>query len=70
LKREFVNSSNLLSVGYEQDSEVLEIQFKSGGIYQYSKVPPNIYASLMAASSHGKYFSAYIREVFHTVKVG
>jgi len=56
-----VTSSDLSSVGYDPISQTLEIQFNSGGIYQYSDVPANVYEGLMSASSHGKYFHAHIR---------
>ena len=51
-----VSSSNLESVGYENG--VLCIAFHGGRIYE------SVYQGLMAASSHGKYFHAYIRNVY------
>ncbi|ADK16190.1 KTSC domain-containing protein [Clostridium ljungdahlii] len=56
-----VTSSDLNSVGYDPTSQTLEIQFNSGGVYQYFGVPSNIYEGLMTAPSHGKYFHAYIK---------
>lgn len=55
-----VVSSNLASIGYENG--ILEIEFKSGSVYQYSGVPVFVYEALMSAPSHGKYFSAHIRD--------
>ncbi|MDZ8238462.1 MAG: KTSC domain-containing protein [Nostoc sp. ChiQUE01a] len=65
-----VNSSDLQSVGYDATTCTLEIKFHSGGIYQYFKVPESIYRGLMSASSHGKYFHAYIKDVYHYQKIG
>ena len=59
--REQVSSSNLASVGYDAATQILEIEFHSGSVYQYSGVPAAIYKGLMAASSHGSYFSQFIR---------
>lgn len=59
-----VSSSNLHSVGYDSTSQTLEIEFNSGSIYQYFNVPSSIYQGLMNASSHGQYFSQYIRNIF------
>lgn len=59
-----VTSSNLCSVGYDEDGQVLEIEFRNGGVYQYYSVPRSIYEGLMNAASHGKYFHAHIRDVF------
>lgn len=61
MKRQSVESSNLASVGYDKDNELLEIEFKHGGIYQYFGVPIEVYKELMNADSHGKYFAANIK---------
>ena len=64
MTREHVSSSNLKSVGYNPNQMVLEVEFLSGSIYQYSSVPQRIYEALMSASSHGKYFCRFIRNCF------
>ncbi len=69
MKRETVKSSNLKSVGYDKSVGILEIEFNNGGIYQYSKVPENIFHELMKAPSHGKYFLRFIRDKYPTKKV-
>jgi hypothetical protein len=70
MQRTPVSSSNLRSVGYDATSQTLEIEFHSGGIYQYFGVPANIYQGLMAAGSHGKYFHAHIKDVYRYRHVG
>ncbi|MGB2673498.1 MAG: KTSC domain-containing protein, partial [Methanoregula sp.] len=55
--RQAVQSSNLKSVGYDYQQNLLEIEFISGGIYQYSSVPKDMYSGLMDAPSHGKFFA-------------
>lgn len=64
MNRTPVNSSNLASIGYDSQSEILEIEFHSGGVYQYDDVPMDVYTGLMQASSHGKYFHAYVKNVY------
>jgi len=64
MQRTPVVSSNLVSVGYDAESQILEIEFNSGSVYQYYRVPANIYRGLMKAGSHGEYFHDYIRDVF------
>ena len=59
-----VTSSDLLSVGYDSINKILEIEFHSGGVYQYDNVPPHIHDELMCAGSHGKYFAAMIKNNF------
>lgn len=61
MERTPVKSSNLHSVGYDSSNQILEIEFNSGGIYQYSQVPEDIYNSLMNADSKGRYFIQNIK---------
>jgi non-ribosomal peptide synthetase component F len=65
MNRTPVNSSNLRSVGYTSNTRILEIEFNTGTVYEYYDVPENIYQQLMAASSHGKFFHAYIKNVYN-----
>ncbi len=69
MKRESVSSSNLASVGYNSENKILEIEFNHGGVYQYFDVPKSEYEALMNASSHGKYFSANIRNDYKFQKL-
>lgn len=64
-----VQSSNLCSVGYDEATKTLEIEFQSGSIYRYHGVPPSVYQGLMSASSHGKYFHQHIRDVYHYTRI-
>lgn len=70
MTRNSVQSSNLSSVGYDSENQILEIEFKKSGIYQYYRVPLNVYNGLMTASSHGEYFNAYIKGVYDFKKIG
>ncbi len=67
--RQPVDSSNLRSVGYDEATQTLEIEFHNGGIYQYYAVP-SVYQALMSAPSHGKYFHAHIKGVYQYKRVG
>lgn len=67
MQRTPVQSSTLQSVGYENN--VLEIQFLSGGVYQYFDVPEHVYQALLAASSKGSFFSQAIRGVYRYARV-
>ena len=69
MERQSVSSSNLASIGYDAENEILEVEFKHGGIYQYFGVPENIYDELMNADSHGVYFSANIRNNYEFEKM-
>ena len=63
-----VSSSNLKAVGYDSESKTIQIEFLSGGLYEYYNVPESIYNGLMSASSHGSYFDKYIKKGGYTYK--
>lgn len=69
MQRTPVSSTDIHSIGYDPRSETLEIEFHSGGIYQYQSVRQGVYDALMSASSKGKYFHAHIRDHYPTVKL-
>ena len=60
MEREFVSSSNIVSIGYDESTETLEIEFKNG-IYQYYNVPSVIYQQMMEASSKGQFLHQNIK---------
>ena len=62
MERQFVESSNIMSVGYDPVNMILEVEFKTGAVYQYYEVPQRIYDGLMAADSHGTYLAAYVKK--------
>ena len=64
-----VSSSNIASIGYDSSLQTLEIEFHSGGIYQYFSVPQSVHAGFMNASSHGTYFHDHIKDVYSYRKI-
>ena len=64
-----VESSMIYAVGYDEDTQTLEIVFNSGGIYRYADVPPEEYEDLLNADSKGRYFLAHIRDVYEYWRV-
>jgi hypothetical protein len=56
-------------VGYDQESRTLEVEFHSGGLYQYYGVPEAIYEGLMRAASKGSYFHEYIKDRYRYTRV-
>lgn len=60
--RDTVSSSNIMSVGYDSGSETLEIEFKSGAVYQYYNVSEYLYEQFKAAPSKGQFFHMYIKD--------
>jgi hypothetical protein len=56
-------------VGYDDSTKILEIEFQTGLVYQYSDVPPKVSADLMRSDEIGKYFSEKVRPRFKTKQV-
>lgn len=56
-----VSSSNIVSIGYDNDSMILEVEFKNS-VYRYFNIPEYIYTGLMNAASHGTYLDANIKK--------
>ena len=69
LERKAVRSTSIISVGYDAKAKVLEIEFGSGGVYQYAGVPETRYKSLMKASVIGSYFHHDIKPWYACRKV-
>lgn len=69
MQRQHVDSSNLRSVGYDADNQVLEIEFTSGSVYQYYDVPAKVYTALMSASSKGQYHIQWIKHSYRYQKI-
>ena len=63
------HSSVIASVGYNVIHRTLEIEFRSGDVYQYDNVPSYIYDELIETRSAGQYFSYYIRDKYTTRKI-
>lgn len=68
MERTPVTSSNIRSIGHDQDNQTLEIEFNSGAVYQYANVPPSEYEGFLNADSKGKYFHANIKDRYSFTK--
>lgn len=69
MKRTFVDSTSITSVGYDLATHTLEIEFGDGGIYHYLNVPPIVHRDLMNAASKGSYFAHFIKTTYTCTKV-
>lgn len=69
MQRQPVTSSNVESVGYDEQTETLEIAFNNGGVYQYFDVPQRVFDELLSAGSIGGYLAAHIKGVYRYSKV-
>jgi len=61
MKRVPVESSAIASIGYDVEDGTLEVEFSSGTVYRYLRVPADVAAALCGADSRGKYFGEFVR---------
>ena len=64
-----VDSSNISSIGFDEDSSTLEVEFHSGAVYQYFDVPLAVYEGFIEADSKGQYLAQHIKGYYRYVKV-
>ena len=63
-----VSSSSVRSIGYDPGNQILEVELRNGGIYQYFHVPPKEHENLIDASSIGRYYSRVIKPSYPDVR--
>ncbi len=59
-----IPSTEITQVGYQEDSETLEIQFIKGEVYQFFNVPSSVFDEFMSAPSKEGYYHSKIGERF------
>lgn len=69
MQRIAVDSSDIVSVGYDPKERTLEIEFNGGRIYQYQDVDPDVYKHFMKADSFGLYFNTHINSRYRYKKL-
>lgn len=70
INREIVSSSNVASIGYDEQTETLEVEFLNGTVYQYFNVGVDLYEQFKAAPSKGQFLNTYIRNAYPFSRVG
>ena len=70
IERHPIKSSHLKSVGYDEKKEELEVEFQTGEVYRYFRVPVVVYKELMSAESKGKFFNSRIKGMYQVEKLG
>ena len=64
MDRKKVSSSLIRSVGYDERSRVLEVEFNDGRVNQYSGVSAEVHRRLISAPSIVSYFRDNVEESF------
>ncbi|MCY3762617.1 MAG: KTSC domain-containing protein [Gemmatimonadetes bacterium] len=52
------------SVGYDSQTQTLEVEFQSGWVYQYYGVSDDMHDRMMEAPSKGRFLNMHIRDSY------
>lgn len=64
-----VESSNIVSIGYDEQPRDLYVKFANGGVYRYQGVDALAHRSLMEAESKGAYLAKHIKKAYDFQRV-
>ena len=67
MNRFIVDSTLIFSIGYIP--EILAVEFRDGGLYEYLDVPEEIFHELTVAKSVGAYFVRNIKDRYQYRKI-
>lgn len=59
-----VESSSIAAVGYDDSEKTLHVEFRTGAVYVFEHVRPNVFVDLLSADSKGRFFNVNIRDAF------
>ena len=68
MKRHYVKSSVVATIGYDPQTLVLEVRFHNRDIYRYFDVQPEEYEALIKAESFGEHFNRIFKSKNHGFK--
>jgi hypothetical protein len=54
-------SSNIAQFAYDEDSQVLKVEFKNGSVYDYFDIPEHIFQAMRNAPSKGQYLAQEVK---------
>ena len=58
---QMVLSTEIEWIGYEEKTNMLQVEFIEGGIYLYQNVPDRVYQDFLNAESYCRYFETFIK---------
>lgn len=60
-------SSNIASVGYDDEKQEMTVTFHHGGSYTFQQVPESVYDGMLNAGSAGQYFNSNVKGQYQEV---
>ena len=65
-----VSSSNIESIGYDEQNQIVYVRFLNGSIYIYKGVPEFEFQNLLEAPSQGSYLHRNFKNVYPYERIG
>ena len=62
--REPVISESIAAIGYDDDTETLEVEFVTGSVYRYRGVNQDVFEDFRQAPSKGAFFNRHIKDAY------
>ena len=62
-------SSNIARYKYEDDTQILTVEFKNGGTYNYYDVPRQLYDQMNTAYSKGAFLARNIKGAYRYARL-
>lgn len=69
MERKRVDSGTIRSVGYDERTSTLEIEFTGGSVIQYSRVSREVFQRFMNAPTKASFFRDRIEECYTSRRV-
>ncbi|AFY96503.1 KTSC domain-containing protein [Chamaesiphon minutus] len=63
------HSTMAAQVGYDYEREILQIEFNSGAVYQYSEVEPELWEDLQSTDSIGSFYNQEIKGYYPSARI-
>jgi hypothetical protein len=57
-------SSNIARFAYDEQSQVLKVEFKNSSQYDYFDVPENVFEGMRNAPSRGQYLAQQVKGIY------
>ncbi len=57
------------AIGYDSENEVLQIEFNSGAVYQFSDIDEDTWEDLYASEAVGRYFNQNIKGRYQSQRI-
>lgn len=70
VQRHSIASRALRSIGYDEATGELELEFAGGRVYRYESVPPSVVRWLRRAPNKGRYVAAHLSGRYQEARVG